>query len=166
VPQPDLTPQESRLAAFCRFFGIVYFAGAACFALFPGPSYRLAALDTDLPSLSNDAGFWSVLAAAMMAACATACLVTAARPRERRHAILPVLAAKLTSTVLAAAHLLGPGRVRALLAVIATDLPLFLITLAVYRSAAPGVRSEPARDPAPPLEEPPAKIQLRVSGRD
>jgi len=165
VPLPDLTPQEGRLAAFCRFFALVYFAAAACFAVFPGLCYRLATLDTDLPSLAPDASFWNVLAAAMMTACGTACLVTATRPRERRHAILPVVVAKLTSSALAAAHLLGPARVRALVAVLATDLPLFLVTLAVYRSAAPGVRSEPARDPAPPLEQPPPKIQLKVSGR-
>lgn len=167
MPQPELTAQESRLAGFCRFFALLYFALAGCFALFPGLTYRLATLDSDLPSLTGEAAFWNVLAAAMMTACGTACLVTAARPRERRHALLPVVVAKLTSSILAAAHLLGPTRGRALVAVLATDLPLFLVTLAVYRSAAPGVRSEPARDSAPNEEPPePAKIQLKVSGRD
>ena len=162
MPQPELTPQESRLAAFCRFFALVYFGMAACFAFSPLLTYRLATLDTDLPSFGGESSFWNVLAVGMMTACGTACLVTATRPRERRHAILPVLVAKLTSSALAAVHLLGPSRVRAVVAVLATDLPLFLITLAVYRASAPGVRSEPARETAPPLE-PPAKIQLKVS---
>jgi hypothetical protein len=165
VPQPDLTPYESRLAAFCRFFAVVYFGLAACFAFLPGIVYRVAALDKELPSFGEESAFWNVLAVAMMTGCGTACLVTAGRPRERRHAILPVLVAKLTASALAAIHLLGPLRGRAFVAVLATDLPLFLITLAVYRAAAPGVRSEPARETALPLE-PPAKIQLRVSGRD
>jgi len=159
---PPLTPQESRLAAFCRLFAVVYFAGALCFAISPGLSYRIATLDGDAPALGPEALFWNVLAVAMMTAAGTACLVTAARPRERRHAILPVAVAKLTSSVLAALHLAGGEGSRALVAVLATDIPLLALTLAVYRAAAPGVHSEPAREEPPAIEDPP-KVQLKVS---
>ena len=159
---PVLTPQESRLAAFCRLFAVVYFAGALCFAIFPGLSYRIATLDGDVAGLGPEALFWNVLAVAMMTSVGTACLVTAARPRERRHAILPVAVAKLTSSVLAALYLAGGQGSRALAAVLATDLPLLALTLAIYRAAAPGVHSEPAREGRPAIGDPP-KVQLKVS---
>jgi hypothetical protein len=163
VPQPSLTPEESRLAAFCRVLAVLYFAATVCFAASPELAYRIATLDpTALTSFGPETAFWNVLAVAMMAAAGTACLVTAARPRERRHAILPVLAANLTSSGLAALHLAGPGRSRALLAVLVADVPILLLTLAVYRAAAPGVHSAPAREEPPEDAEPP-KIQLNVS---
>lgn len=163
MPQPSLTPEESRLAAFCRVLAVVYFAATVCFAASPELAYRIATLDpTALTSFGPETAFWNVLAAAMMAAAGTACLVTAARPRERRHAILPVLAANLTSSGLAALHLAGPGRSRALLAVLVADIAILLLTLAVYRAAAPGVHSAPAREEPPEDAEPP-KIQLKVS---
>jgi hypothetical protein len=162
VPQPSLTPQESRLAAFCRLFAVLYFAGALLFAIFPELTYRIATLDGAEPSFGPEAVFWNVLAVAMMAALGTACLVTAARPRERRHAILPVAIAKLTSSGVAALHLAAGAKSQALTAVLATDLPLLALTLAIYRAAAPGVHSEPASEGPPPAEEPP-KIQLKVS---
>jgi hypothetical protein len=163
VAGPTLSPQETRLAAFSRFFAAVYFAGALCFAAFPRVTYRIAALEGAAPDPGPEAVFWNVLAVSMMTAVGTACLVVAACPRERRHAILPVAVAKLTSSALAAVHLVGSGRSGALAAVLATDLPLFAITLAMYRAAAPGVHGEPASE-APTKEEPP-KIQLRVSKR-
>jgi len=153
-----------RLAAFARFFAAVYFAGAAFFGVFPELTYQIAALDVAAMPPGPQALFWHVLAVSMMTAVGTACLVVAARPRERRHAILPVAVAKLTSSALAAVHLLGDGRSRALAAVLATDLPLFALTLFVYRAAAPGVHSEPAREGPPGAEDAP-KIQLRVSKR-
>jgi hypothetical protein len=163
VAQPPLTPQETRLAAFCRLFAFLYFAGGLAFAALPELTYRLATAGADLGSWEPEIAFWNVLAVAMMTGAGTACLVTAARPRERRHAMLSVVVAKLTSTVLAAAHLLGGGRWTALLAVFMTDLPLFLLTVAVYRSAAPGAHSAPARELAPSAIEEEPKIQLKVS---
>ena len=162
MPQPDLTPAERRLATFCRIFAVVYALGAVGFALMPRLTFRLVTLDAAPLGWTPQAVFWNVLAVAMMAAIATACLVTAARPRERRHAILPVVVAKLTSSALAAVHLLrmsGPGS-RALAAVIATDFPLFVLTLLIYRSSAPGVHSAPARETAPAEEKP---VQLGIS---
>jgi uncharacterized membrane protein len=163
VPQSSLTPEESRLAAFCRVFSVVYFAGALCFAASPDLIYRIASLELSaLPTFGPEATFWNVLAVAMMAAAGTACLVTAARPRERRHAILPVLVANLTSSALAAVHLVGPGRSGALMVVLVTDVPILLLTLVMYRGAAPGVHSAPAREEPPDAVEP-QKIQLKVS---
>lgn len=171
MPQPSLSPQEGRLAAFCRFFAVVYFAGAAVFAFAPQLTLRLATLGAATPPEGPGAQFWNVLAVAMMTAVGTACLVTAGSPRARRHAVLPVAVAKLTSSGVAAAHLIASGRSAALVAVVATDLPLFLLTLAVYRMAAPGVRSAPAREgpqapaaPQDPIEQPP-RVQLTVSKR-
>jgi hypothetical protein len=160
-----------RLAAFCRFFAVVYFAGAAVFAFAPQLTVRRASLRAAPASSGPDAQFWNVLAVAMMSAVGTACLVTAGRPRERRHAVLPVIVAKLTSSGVAAAHLIAAGRSPMLVAVVATDLPLCLLTLAIYRMAAPGVRSAPAREgsqtaqaPKAAIDEPP-RVQLTVSKR-
>jgi drug/metabolite transporter (DMT)-like permease len=149
VPQPAHTPPELRLAAFCRLFAVLYFAGA----LVGG----IDALDPARPPV------WNVLAVGLMAALGTACLVTAARPRERRHAILSVAVAQLVAVVLAAACMVSAGRSPALMAVVAIGLPLCGLTLAMYRAAAPGVHSVPARE-GPPVDEPAApKIQLKVS---
>ena len=140
------SPQERRLALFCRVFAAVYFLGAVSFAVLPGATYRLVTLGAQ-SSFGPEAVFWNALAVSMMVAIATGCAVVAQRPRERRHAMLPVVGAKLTSSAVAAAHLpsaQGPGRL-ALLAIIAADVPLFVLTLLVYRSAAPGVHSETAR---------------------
>ena len=162
MPQPQLSPQEKRLQIFCKIFAVVYALGAVGFALTPRLTFRLVTLDGAPVGWTPQAVFWNVLAVAMMTAIATACALTASRPREMRNALLPVIVAKLTSSVLAAVHLLrmqGPGA-RAVAAVILTDFPLFVLTLLLYRSAASGVHSEPARD-AP--SGPEQKVQLGVS---
>lgn len=162
MPDSPLTPQEKNLQVFCRIFAVVYAFGALGFGLFPRLTFRLVTLDRAPMGWTAQALFWNVLAVAMMTAIATACAVTAGRPRERRHALLPVAVAKITSSGLAAVHLVrfaAPGRL-ALAVVIATDLPLFIATLLVYRAAAPGVHSAPARE-APPPEAP--KVQLGVT---
>ena len=123
----------------------------------------LPALDAHGILVADDEAAGNVLAVAMMTGAGTACLVTAARPRERRHAMLSVVVAKLTSSALAAVHLLGAGRSRALAAVFMTDLPLLLLTVVVYRSAAPGIHSAPARELPPSAIEERPKIQLKVS---
>jgi len=157
-----LSPQERRLAAFCKLFAAVYALGALGFALAPQLTFRLVTLDGAPSGWTPQAVFWNVLAVAMMTAIATACALTAARPREWRHSLLPVIVAKLTSSALALVHLLrmqGPGA-RAVGAIIATDFPLFVLTLLVYRSAAPGVHASPAREGPPPEQ---AKVQLGIS---
>src|SRR5437868_5569068 len=80
VPQLPLSLEEKRLAALCRVLSVLYLAAAVtCAAL--------------LGRVSSEAGAEAVLAVAMMTAVATACLVVAAGPRERRHAVLPVVVA-------------------------------------------------------------------------
>ena len=147
---------------FCKIFAVVYALGALGFGLTPRLTFRLVSLDAIPLGWTPQAVFWNVLAVAMMTAIATACAVTAAAPRERRHALLPVIVAKLTSSVLAAAHALrmeGPAA-RTVAAIILTDFPLFILTLLFYRAAAPGVHSDPARE-GPPAETKP--VQLGVS---
>jgi hypothetical protein len=154
MPASELSPQEKRLAVFCRFFAVVYALGAIGFAVTPSLTFRLVTLDAVPVGWTPQAVFWNVLAVSMMATIATACAVTAAAPRERRHALLPVIVAKLTSSGLAGLHLLrmhSPAS-RAVAAIILTDFPLFILTLLVYRSAAPGVHSAPAREGPPPAE--------------
>lgn len=151
MPQPSLTQNERRLAALCRVLAALYLAAALAFALSP-------------KAFAAGAGFTAALALAMMTAVATACLVTAARPRERRHAALCVIVAQLTVVAAAAVLFAGGARSPALVWAIAIGLPLAAITAAAYRAAAPGVHSAPARELAPPaLEEPAPKIQLKVS---
>ncbi len=162
MPQPQPSPQERRLSTFCRIFAVVYALGALGFGFFPRLTFRLVTLDGAPLGWTAQAMFWNVLAVAMMVAIAVACAVVAPHPRERRHALAPVVASKLTSSVFAAAHLVrfhGPGA-RGLVAVILTDFPLFLLTLWIYRSAAPGVHTG-ASAPAPAPEEP-AKVQLGI----
>ena len=167
--EPELSPQERRLAVFCRLFAVVYALGALGFAALPSLTFRLVTLGGAPAGWTAEAVFWNALAVAMMTAIATGCAVVAARPRERRHALLPVVVAQLTSSVLAALHLIhlqGPGA-RALVAIVIVDFPLLLLTLFVYRSAALGVRSAPARTTAPPADEAP-RVQLGLksgSGR-
>jgi hypothetical protein len=151
MPQPPLSPQERRLAAFCHFSAAAYFLGAVAFAAAPflgGAEPRVA-------------GAWPVLAAALMTSIGTSCLVAAGRPRERRHALLPVVIAMLTGSVLSL--LLRLGGMRGQLGLLAASAPLLLLTLFIYRSAAPGVHSEPARE-GPPAQapQPERKIQLGI----
>ncbi len=166
MPDLALSPQERRLAAFCRVFAGVYALGAIAFAALPRLTFRLVTLDGAEQGWTAQAIFWNALAVAMMTAIATSCAVVAARPRERRHALLPVVVAMLTSSVLAALHLIhlhGPGS-RALIAILLTDFPLFLLTAWVYRSAALGVHSAPARENPPPDDAPRVQLGLKKSG--
>src|SRR5260370_9748640 len=101
-----LSPQERRLAAFCKLFAAVYALGALGFALLPQLTFRLVTLGGAPSGWTPQAVFWNVLAVAMMTAIATACAVTAARPRQWRHAPFPVIVAKLTSSAPSLAPLL------------------------------------------------------------
>jgi hypothetical protein len=137
---PDLSQRERRLALFCRISALVYALGALGFAALPRLTFRLVTLDAAPVGLTAQAVFWNVLAVAMMTAIATACWLAAAAPVQRRSLLLPVVVAKLTSSALAALHLVrfhGPGW-QALLAILLTDFPLFALTLAVYRTADAG----------------------------
>lgn len=140
MPQPPLSATERRLFGFCRASAALYFALAAGCAA--------ASWFGDAAGLSTS---WNVLAVSLLISSGTACLVTAARPRESRHALLPVLMAQLTACALSLAHLSSRGELTVLLA----SGTLFVLTGFVYRSAAPGVRSAPAREaPEEPVEGP------------
>ncbi|TMA29258.1 MAG: hypothetical protein E6J78_02560 [Deltaproteobacteria bacterium] len=145
MPAPPLAAQERLLATFCKLFALFYGVGAALFAGFPGLTFRLAALG-EPSSFGAEAAFWNTLAVAMMVAVALACAVVAQRPRELRQALLPVLGAQLATSLMAALHL--PGR--ALVGILLIDLPLFFLTLLIYRAAAPGIRGDPSRPADPP----------------
>jgi hypothetical protein len=159
MPLPPLSPQEVRLGRFAGFCSALYAVGGVFFAAFPGATFRIAGLGSE-PALTPEVRFWQVLAVSMMAGLAVACAVAARSPRERRAALLPVLAAKLTSSLFAlVAFALAPTGAlhsawRALFAVVLADLPLFVMTALVYRSASPGVRlanppTQSAPEPAP-----------------
>src|SRR2546428_499782 len=98
----------------------------------------------------------------MMAAAGTGVPGPGAAPREAPAAIPPGGVANLISSALAAVHLVGAGRSRGLMALLVTDVPILLLTVALYRAAAPGVHSAPARGEPPEAVESP-KIQLKVS---
>ncbi|HEY2028092.1 MAG TPA: hypothetical protein VGH20_02695 [Myxococcales bacterium] len=147
MPQPPLFATERRLAGFCRASAALYFALAAGCAAAPWFG--------DERGLSTT---WSVLAVSLLISSATACLVTAARPRERRHALLPVLMAELTACALSLAHLGSRGALTVLLA----SGMLFVLTAFVYRSAAPGVRSEPARESPEERAQGPVPVALGI----
>jgi hypothetical protein len=150
VPQVPLSLWETRLAALCRVLAVLYLAAAVtCAALLGSVSPQAVA----------------VLAVAMMTAVATACLVVAAGPRERRHAVLPVVVAQLTTGVLAVAHLSAGQGGTALGVLAAVNLPLFLLTGLAWRAASPGVRGVSTQEATPPEAEEPPKIQLKVSKR-
>ena len=166
MPQPLPSVSELRLASFGRFFAIVYFALALLVAAAPHLVWKAATLGGDaFSALSESALFWSTSAAALMVALGTSCLVVSARPRERRHAMLPVAAALFTSSALAALHLAGASGLlrRAFFALLLVDAPVFLLTVLVYRAAATGVHSAPARELPPPPEPAKANVQLGSS---
>jgi hypothetical protein len=134
---PDPAQTERRLALFCRISAVVYAFGAVSFAATPRLTFRLITLDQAPVGWTAQAMFWNVLAVAMMTAIATACWLAAKAPVERRHLLLPVVVAKLTSSVLAALHLISfhePGW-QAVGAIILTDFPLFLLTFFAWRTS-------------------------------
>lgn len=157
MPQVILSPHERRLASFSRACAALYALAAIAFAIAPGAIFRLAGPEAP-PFLLG------AFASGLSAALSTACAVTAARPRERRHAILPVVVANLVTSALAIAQLVraaGPAP-RGAVWLLATDLPLFLLSLFFHRAAAPGVHSAPAREG--PQEQSESKpVQLGVS---
>src|SRR4051812_39748461 len=101
MPQPPLSPRELRLQGFCRWSAAGYFAAALGCAAAPWFSEG---------SASGLMTCWNALATSLMASSGTACLVTAAQPRERRHALLPVLVAQLTACMLALLHFGARGQ--------------------------------------------------------
>lgn len=131
--------QDRTLSLVCRICAVMYAFGALGFAATPSLTFRLVTLDSVPVGHTPQSVFWNVLAVAMMTTIATACWLTAEKPRERAVLLIPVSVSKITSTLLAAAHLVkfhGPGA-QAVGAIILTDFPLFLLTVWTYRKARP-----------------------------
>jgi len=130
---------EKSLSLICRIFAVMYAAGALGFASTPRLTFRLVTLDAVPVGYTPQAIFWNVLAVAMMTAIATACWLVSKAPRERAWGLIPVAVAKITSSGVAAAHLIRfhETGARAIAAIIITDFPLFLLTVWVWRKAQP-----------------------------
>jgi hypothetical protein len=172
MPLPPLSPREARLGRFAAGCSVLYAILGVLFAAFPGAIFRIAGFGAHA-DLGPEVRFWQILGASSMAAISVACAVAASAPRERRVALLPVLTGKLVTSVLALFALIAapPGALgsswRSLASLVAVDLPLFLVTVVLYRHAAPGVHLSNAPTQTPPesseVEVPP--VRLTVGGR-
>jgi len=169
---PQLSRQEARLGRFAAFCGALYAVAGLFFAAFPAWTFEMAGVGGEA-ALTPEVRFWQVLAVSMMAAISVACAVVAHSPRERRIALLPVLAGKLTSSGMplavvagAAPHGWAQTSWRAVFAVFLTDFPLLLLSAWMYYAAAPGVHLSTApTQTAPELPAPPPPVRLTVGGK-
>jgi hypothetical protein len=174
MPLPPLSRREARLGRFAAGCSALYATLAVLFAAFPGAVFRIAGLGAHA-ELGPEVRFWQVLGASSMAAISVACAVAASSPRERRVALLPVLAGNLSTSALALlAFAAAPAGAlasswRSLASLVAVDFPLFLVTMALYRHAAPGVHlSSTPTQQAPEVAESEVevpKVRLTVGGR-
>jgi hypothetical protein len=172
MPLPPLSPREARLGRFAAGCSALYATLGVLFAAFPGAIFRIAGLGAHA-DLGPEVRFWQVLGVSSMAAISVACAVAASSPRERRVALLPVLAGNLTTSLLALLAFASapPGALgsswRALASLFAIDFPLFLVTVILYRHGAPGVHLSNAPTQRAPevsaVEVPP--VRLTVGGR-
>src|SRR5438309_10867258 len=129
MPLPELSRQEVRLGRFAALCSAIHAAAAVLFALFPGWTFTI--LGRAGAEQTAEVRFWQVLGVAMMVTVSFACGLVAHSPRERRVALLPVLAGKPTSSALALSVLAAsaPDRwarsgLRAGVAAFPSDLPL------------------------------------------
>jgi hypothetical protein len=168
---PELSPQEVRLGRFAALCSAVHALAALAFAFFPGWTFTI--LGRAGADLTAEVRFWQVLGVAMMVTVAVACALVAHSPRERRAALLPVLAGKLTSSAMALSVLVASAPdgwarsgFRAVFALFAADLPLFAVSAWLFHSAAPGVHLSAApTQSAPELPAPPKPVRLTASGK-
>lgn len=171
MPLPELSRQEVRLGRFAAFCSAAYGLLAIVFAFFP--AWTFTELGGARAELTAEVRFWQVLGVAMMVTVSVACALVAHSPRERRVALLPVLAGKLTSSAMALLLLVAaapPGwnhsGFRALFALFAADFPLFAVSAWLFHSAAPGVHLSTAPTQlAPELPAPPKPVRLTASGK-
>ena len=171
MPLPQLSRQEVRLGRFAAFCSALYGVLGLLFAFAPGWTFRLAGLGARA-ELTPEVRFWQVLGVAMMATDAVACALVAHSPRERRVALLPVLAGQLAGSAMALLLMAGfapadwpESAWRAVFSVFATGFPLFALSAWVFLSAAPGVHlsSSPTQS-APELPAPPKPVRLTAGG--
>jgi hypothetical protein len=171
MPLPELSRQEMRLGRFAAFCSAVYALAALVFALFP--RWIFATLGRAGAAVTAEVRFWQVLGVGLMVTVSVACALVAHSPRERRMALVPVLAGKLTSSAMALivlASLATDGWTRsgyrAVLIVLAADFPLFAVSAWLFHSAAPGVHLSAApTQSAPELPAPPEPVRLTVGGK-
>ena len=172
MPLPELSRQEVRLGRFAAFCSALYGVLALLFALFPGWTFRVAALGARA-ELTAEVRFWQVLGVAMMVAISVACAMVAHSPRERRTALLPVLAGQLTSSGMALVLVASSAPAgwtesgwRAVFSVFAAGFPLFALSTWLFHSAAPGVHlSSVPTQSAPELPAPPKPVRLTAGGK-
>src|SRR5438132_13268972 len=143
MPLPHLSRQEVRLGRFAAFCSALYGVLGLIFAFSPAWAFRVAGLGARA-ELTPEVRFWQVLGVAMMAAISVACALVAHAPRERRVALLPVLAGQLTSSAMALLLVVGFAPAgwaepawRAVCSVFAVGFPLFAVSAWVLLSAAP-----------------------------
>jgi hypothetical protein len=171
MPLPELSRQEVRLGRFAALCTAAYAVTAIVFALFP--RWTFGELGRARAELTAEVRFWQVLGVGMMVTVSVACALVAHSPRERRVALLPVLAGKLTTSVLALAVMLASGPdgwarpgFRAVFVVFAADFPIFAVSAWLFHSAAPGVHLSAApTQSAPELPAPPKPVRLTVGGK-
>ena len=171
MPLPELSPQEVRLGRFAAFCSVLYAVLGLLFAAFPGWTFGVAGLGARA-ELTPEVRFWQVLGVAMMAAICVACALVAHSPRERRAALLPVLAGQLTSSTMALLVVAGSAPAgwgqsawRAVFALFAIGFPLFALSAWLFHSAAPGVHLSSAPTQSPPeLPAPSKPVRLTAGG--
>ena len=171
MPLPHLSRQEVRLGRFAAFCSALYGILGLLFAFSPAWTFRVAGLGARA-ELTPEVRFWQVLGVAMMAAISVACALVAHSPRERRVALLPVLAAQLASSATALLLVAGAAPAdwaesawRAVFSVFATGFPLFALSGWLFHSAAPGVHLSSAPTQSPPeLPAPPKPVRLTAGG--
>jgi hypothetical protein len=172
MPLPELSRQEMRLGRFAAFCSVAYGAAALVLAVFPRWIFAVLGAGSKA-ELTAEVRFWQVLGVAMMVTVSVACALVAHSPRERRVALLPVLAGKLTSSAMALAILAGSGSDgwgqsgwRAVFALFAAEFPLFAVSAWLFHTAAPGVHlSSAPTQSAPELPAPPNPVRLTVGGK-
>jgi hypothetical protein len=167
---PELSPQEVRLGRFAAFCSAAYALTALVFALFP--SWTFTVLGRAKAELTAEVRFWQVLGVGMMVTVSVACALVAHSPRERRVALLPVLAGKLTISAMALVVLAASGPdgwthrgFRAVFALLAADVPLLAVSAWLFHSAAPGVHLSAAPTQSAPELPAPAKPVRLTAGQ-
>ncbi|HKC61255.1 MAG TPA: hypothetical protein VKB92_14305 [Myxococcales bacterium] len=172
MPLPELSRQEVRLGRFAAFCTALYGVLGLLFAVFPGWIFHTAGLGASA-ELTPEVRFWQVLGVALMVAISVACALVAHSPRERRTALLPVLAGQLTSSGMALVLVAGAAPAgwaqsgwRAVFSLFATGFPLFALSTWLFHSAAPGVHlSSAPTQSAPELPAPPKPVRLTAGGK-
>jgi hypothetical protein len=134
-----LTDEERRFGTFMLATAVLYGLGALSFGILPSLTQRWGGLGGAALGLPvGDAlpgPMWLVLGVSMMCMLTLCCLMVGRDPRGNRPFVLPVLLSKWVSSLYAGTLvILGQAEASAL-GTVATDLPLFVATFVLARSA-------------------------------